>query len=112
MEPLGKIPVSISQFFSFPGANSGTRPDQGNLFHAQPRPYPLLLKLLCIPTQAIRSTYETSNLGAATPEEIATKLFDLENEWPRKGTLVVAVNPHKTWGKTWLPIDLVSAILN
>ncbi|KAF9466632.1 hypothetical protein BDZ94DRAFT_1158012 [Collybia nuda] len=85
---------------------SKSLPEPESVFYVQPQQHLISLKLMCMPTQVIRTLYKNSDLSTATPEEVATKLFDLENEWPRKGTLVVAVNPHKAWGKTWLPIDL------
>jgi hypothetical protein len=70
----------------------------------------LLLQLLCLPANLVKSVFETSNLGAAAPEDVAIAISDINTEWPIQGTLVVEVNSKKSCGKTWLPRHLVSCI--
>jgi hypothetical protein len=65
------------------------------------------LQLLCLPDGLVKSVYETSNLGAATPEDVAIAISNINTEWPVQGTLIVEVNSNKSSGKTWLPYRLV-----
>jgi hypothetical protein len=68
------------------------------------------LQLLCLPDGLVRSVYETSNLGAASPEAVAIAFSNIKTEWPVQGTLTVEVNSDMSCGKTWLPRHLVGRI--
>lgn len=64
----------------------------------------MLLRLCCFPDG-------TGNKGI----ELGTSLEDIDAiiqrdalQWPKKGTLVVQVNPDSQSGKTWLPHALAS----
>jgi len=70
----------------------------------------LSLQLLCLPVGLVESVYETSNLGSATPGDVAIAFSNIDTTWPVQGTLVVEVNSHKSCGKTWLPRHLVGAL--
>jgi hypothetical protein len=70
----------------------------------------LLLQLLCLPADLVKSVYKTANLGAATPEDVAIAISNINTEWPIQGALVVEVNSNKSCGKTWLPRHLVSCV--
>lgn len=61
------------------------------------------LQLMCLSTGCVKSIYETSNLSTATPQDVATAVSNINTEWPYQGTLIVEVNSHKSFGKTWLP---------
>lgn len=65
------------------------------------------LQLMCLSTGCVKSIYETSNLSTATPQDVATAVSNINTEWPYQGTLIVEVNSHKSFGKTWLPRRLV-----
>jgi hypothetical protein len=68
------------------------------------------LQLLCLPASLVKSVYETSNLGSATAEDVATTFSNIDTEWPAQGTLIVEVNPNTSLGNTWLPYHLVGCL--
>lgn len=47
--------------------------------------------------QYIQTDSETNSILADSLQE--------RSKWPRKGTLLIEVNPDRPWGKSWLPFD-------
>jgi len=62
--------------------------------------------LLCLPTTAVASANQ--NLSpAASPESVATSLWNISTTWPPVGSLLVEVNPgHSYSSRIFLPLDM------
>jgi hypothetical protein len=63
------------------------------------------LRLLCLPTSLVASTYQTIDLPA-TPADIANAMWSIETQWPSRGKLVVEVNSRRKWGRSLFGRDL------
>ncbi|KIK96059.1 hypothetical protein PAXRUDRAFT_337421 [Paxillus rubicundulus Ve08.2h10] len=76
----------------------------------QPRRIKIGLRLCSFPAG---TTGNLDGVQAHTPpEDIETAIQSDAMRWPRKGTLVIQVNPDSQQGKTWLPWALESTPLD
>lgn len=69
----------------------------------------LSLNLLCLPAHLVNALHDSLDLST-TPNDIAKKIEEIKTIWPTRGSLVVEVNAKETWGRTFLPADIVSPV--
>lgn len=69
------------------------------------------LRLLCQSTDLVLSTSMPLLDRRASREIITTTLSNIPTLWPPQGQLIVEFNSDKGWGRTWLPLDIVSHCL-
>ncbi|KAL0954381.1 hypothetical protein HGRIS_003366 [Hohenbuehelia grisea] len=60
----------------------------------------LRLDLLCLPTTTVAEAFQA--LSNPTPEEVASSVSKIPSRWPGLGTLIVELNPEKSWAQRWL----------
>ncbi|KAJ7873577.1 hypothetical protein B0H13DRAFT_1484019, partial [Mycena leptocephala] len=66
----------------------------------------LSVVLLCLPTAAVISVYNSLKPTNPTPESVATAVAGLEIGWPRDGTLFLDMNREEICGKSWIPYEI------
>src|SRR5215472_17327984 len=67
---------------------------------------PVALHLICLSTQTVSETYGTLD-DSATFQDIANAMWSIKTSWPLGGRLVINVNHEQSWGRSFLPLDLV-----
>ncbi|KAF7967730.1 hypothetical protein HWV62_33293 [Athelia sp. TMB] len=73
-------------------------------------PFPVSMRLLCLPTATVQGEYEMVE-ASAPPWTVANAMRSIPTEWPAPGSLVIQMHVDNTWSRSWLPEDLVGLYL-
>ncbi|KAJ6576674.1 hypothetical protein DFH09DRAFT_1149982 [Mycena vulgaris] len=85
----------------------GIQPPDESTAAANPTPNAKLrVVLLCLPTAAVITLYDSLRAAAPTPEGLAAAVAGLATAWPLDGTLILDMNRAGGGGNAWLPRDM------